>query len=60
MRMIKYLNGEKKNYLTLSTDKIKVIKWYMGASFTVHLDFKMHTRVILTMVQGTIHSVSRT
>ena len=31
--MINYINGTKKNYLTLISDNLKVIKWYAGASF---------------------------
>ena len=52
--MIKYLNGTKKKCLTLSADDLKVIKWYVGASFVVHPDFKSHTRGIMTMGQGVI------
>ena len=46
-------------YLTLSDDDLKVIKWYVDATFAVHPDFKSHTRAILNMVQGLIQSVSR-
>ena len=57
--MIKYLNGKKKNYLTLSTDDLKVIKWYVDASFAVHPDFKVPTGAIMTMVYRAMQSVSR-
>ena len=39
-------------YLTMSTPDLKVIKWYMGASFSVHSDFKSHTGAIIIVVQG--------
>ena len=42
----------------MSADDLKVVKWYVGASFTVHPDFKSHTGVIMTMVPGAIQSVS--
>ena len=50
-RMIKYLNGTKKKYLKLSADDLKVVKWYMDASFAVHPDFKSHTGAIITTGQ---------
>ena len=42
----------------MSADDLKVVKWYVGASFTVHPDFKSHTGVIMTMVQVAMQSVS--
>ena len=56
--MINYFNGTKKKNLTLSDDYLKLIKWYVDASFAVHPDFNNHTVVIVTMVQGQIQSVS--
>ena len=52
MTMIKYLNGTKKNYLTLSADDLKVVKWYVDASFSVQLYFKSHTGEIVNMGKG--------
>jgi hypothetical protein len=43
MRVIKYLNGTRSEYLTLSADDLRVVKWYVDASFAVHPDFKSHT-----------------
>ena len=45
--MIKYLNGTKRKYGTLSYDNLKVIKWYVEASFAVHPDLKSRTRALL-------------
>ena len=56
--MIEYLNGERKKDLTLSSDCLEVIKWYVGTSFAVHPYFKIHTGAIMNMVQGVIQSVS--
>jgi hypothetical protein len=36
MRVMKYLNGTRSEYLTLSTDDLRVVKWYVDASFAVH------------------------
>ena len=57
--MIKYLNVTKKKHLTQSADDLKVVKWYVGASFAVHPDFNSHPREIMTMGQGKMQSVSR-
>ena len=55
--MIKYFNCTKRKYGTLSYDDLKVVKWYVDASFAVHLDLKSHTGAIITMVQGAMQSV---
>ena len=47
--MIKYLNGTKKNYPTLSDDYLKVLKWYVGEKIVVYPDFKSHNGAIDTM-----------
>ena len=40
---MKYLNGMKHKVLTIHTKgSINIIKWYVNASFAVHLDFKSH------------------
>ena len=46
-------------FLTLSDDDLKVVKWYVDASFAVHPDFKVHTKVIMTMGHRVMQSVSR-
>ena len=50
-RMIKYLNGINKKYVTMSDNDLKVIKWYVDASFLVQPYFNSHTGAIMTMVQ---------
>ena len=58
-RFIKYLNGTRDKYLTLSIDTIGVIKWFIDASFAVYPDFKSHTGAEMTMGRGTMISVSK-
>ena len=58
--MINYLNETKKNYLALSSDYLKIIKWYVDTSFAVHPYFKIHTESIVTMLVGAMQSVFRT
>ena len=59
-RMIKYLIGTKKEYLTLSAGDLKVVTWYVDTSFAVHPDFKSHTKEVMTTKQVAIQSVSST
>ena len=47
--MIKYLNDTNKNYPTLSSDDLKLIKWCVDASFAVSPDFKSHAGAIMNM-----------
>ena len=56
--MINYFNGTKKNNLTLSDDYLKLIKWYVDASFAVKPDFKSHTIAIMNMGQLSMQSDS--
>ena len=42
-RLMKYLNGTKTFHLTVGIDDIKIIKWYVDASYGVHEDFCSHT-----------------
>ena len=56
--MIKYLNGGNKNHLTLSSDDLKVIKWYVDEIFLVLPDFKSRTEAIMTLGQVAMHLVS--
>ena len=44
--------------LTLSSDCLEVIKWYVGTSFAVHPYFNSHTGAIMNMVHGVIQSFS--
>ena len=59
VRLMKYLNGSKRKHLTLSANNLKIIKWYVDASFAVHPDFKSHTGAVMTMGNGAIQSISR-
>jgi hypothetical protein len=45
--------------LTLSTDDLRVAKWYVDASFAVHLDFKSHTFTVMMLGKGAMQSTAR-
>ncbi len=59
IRLMKYLNGTRDDVLTLSSKDLRILKWYVDASFGVHADFKGHTGGVLLMEKGAIISVSR-
>ena len=50
--MINYLNGKNKKDLTLSYGDVKLISWYVDASFAVQPDFNIHTGAVVTIGQG--------
>jgi hypothetical protein len=54
-----YLNGTKEENLTLSADDLRVVKWYVDASFAVHPDFKSHTSAMMTLGKGAMQSIAR-
>jgi hypothetical protein len=59
MRVMKYLNGTKNEYVTLSADDLRLVKWYVDASFAVHPDFKSHTGAMMTLGKGAMQSIAR-
>jgi hypothetical protein len=58
-RLLKYINGSRKDKLILSADDLHVIKWYVDAAFAVHPDFKSHTGGNMTYGRGAPISMSR-
>jgi hypothetical protein len=58
-RLLKYINGTRKDKLILSADDLHVIKWYVDCAFAVHPDFKSHTGGNMTYGQGAPMSMSR-
>jgi hypothetical protein len=59
IKLMKYLNGTKDDKLLLTADDLRIMKWYVDASFAVHPDFKSHTGAVSTMGDGAIQSISR-
>jgi hypothetical protein len=59
MRFMKYLNGNKGKNLTLSADNLRVVKWYVDASFAVHPDFKSRTGAMMMLGKGAMQSIAR-
>jgi hypothetical protein len=56
-RVMKYLNGTKGENLTLSADDLRVVKWYVDASFAVHPDFKSHTGAMMMLGKEAMQSI---
>jgi hypothetical protein len=59
IRLLQYLNGTREDELILSADDLRILKWFVDASFAVHPDFKSHTGGTLTLGLGSPISMSR-
>ena len=57
-RLIQYLKGTVDLVLTLTSDKLNIIKWYIDASHQVHDDLKSHTGATMTLGKGSVYSSS--
>jgi hypothetical protein len=56
---MKYQNGTRSECLTLSTDNLRVVKWYMDASFVVHPDLKSYTGAVMMLGKGAMQFTAR-
>ena len=45
--------------MTLKADDLKIIKWYVDASFAVHPDLRSHTGGVMTMGSGAMQVISK-
>ena len=59
-RTMQYLRGSIELLLTLEADDVRVIKWWVDASYAVHDDMKSHTGGTMSMGKGSIYSASKT
>jgi hypothetical protein len=58
MRVMKYLNVTRSEYLTLSVGDLRVVKWYVDASFAVHPNFKSHHGAVMMLGKGAMQSIA--
>ncbi|CAJ1950974.1 unnamed protein product [Cylindrotheca closterium] len=59
VRLMRYIHSTKGWHLTLGADDLRVIKWYVNASFAVHPDFKSHTGAVMTMGTGAVQAITQ-
>ena len=59
VHFLQHLNGTQDMKLTLSTEKLRSIKWYVDASFAVHPDFRSQTGGTMTFGKGVVQSLSK-
>ena len=57
-RVMRYLQGTVDLKLRLSADGSGLIRWWVDASFAVHMDMKGHTGGTMSMGKGSIYSAS--
>ena len=56
---MEYLNGTKELMLRLWADDLRVVKWYVDASFAVHPDYRSHTGAAMTLGEGAVIGLSK-
>jgi len=59
IHLLHYLNGTKEDVLTLSSNNLHELNWYVDSSFGVHPDFKSHTGGAFTYGSGMPITTSR-
>jgi hypothetical protein len=58
-RVMRYLQGSIELKLVLSADGSGAIRWWVDASYGVHVDMKGHTGGTMSMGKGSIYSTAR-
>ena len=56
---MRYIHSTQGWHVTLSADSLRIMKWYVDASFAVHPDFKSHTGAVMTMGKGAMQAMSK-
>jgi hypothetical protein len=59
-RTMQYLRGSMDILLTLEADDVRIVKWWVDASYAVHDDLKSHTGGTMSLGKGSIYSASKT
>ena len=57
-RVMRYLRGTKTMPLTLETDNLQLVKWWIDGAFATHRDMRSHTGGALSLGKGVITGVS--
>ena len=57
-RVMRYLRATRDTLLTLEASNVRVIKWWVDASFAVHPDMRSHTGAVMTLGKGAMYSIS--
>jgi Reverse transcriptase (RNA-dependent DNA polymerase) len=57
-RTMRYIRSTRLMPLTLEADDMRVVKWWIDASFAVHPDIKSHTGGVMTLGKGAVYGTS--
>ena len=57
-RVMRYLQGTVDLVLSLSADGSGIIRWWVDASYGVHMDMKSHTGAMMSLGKGAAYSMS--
>jgi Reverse transcriptase (RNA-dependent DNA polymerase)/Zinc knuckle len=58
LRVLSYLHGTIEFPLTLESNDITVIKWWVDGSFATHPDMRSHTGAVMTLGKGAVFAKS--
>ncbi|CAJ1929568.1 unnamed protein product [Cylindrotheca closterium] len=59
VRLMRYLHSTQGWHLLISAGSLRIMKWYVDASFAVHPDFKSHTGGSMSMGKGAVQVASK-
>ena len=55
---VKYLRSNKEVTLTLESDSVNIVKWWVDGSFAAHPDMRSHTGGTMSLGKGSVYSTS--
>jgi hypothetical protein len=59
IRMLQFLRATRGDFLTLSTDSLHNVRWWVDASYAVHPDMRSHTGGAMSLGRGVIYGASK-
>ena len=58
MQIMRFTQRTKDDYLTLSANSLHTVRWWVDASYAVHLDMKSHTGGTMVLGTGVLYGTS--
>ena len=59
LRLLQYLNSTRDMCLMINSNDLNVVHWWVDATYRVHNDLKSHTGATMSIVKGSVTSISR-
>ena len=58
-RVLKYLHGTVYLSLTMDASDMRLVRWWVDASFAVHPDYRSHTGAVMSLGRGAVTTISK-